>query len=231
MSGALEESYMPAGDDLVCHECFGDSFLKEKIKANGSRGKCAYCGRVRKSAQLSFIADLFEKAFDNHFERTPSGPSDLEEAMDRHGIGRGWTREGQPVLDVLQEIGDTSEKIASDIRQVLEDRFSTHEDHEMGNETEFDSESHYETKAIVGGPFQTTWDRLEQILKSESRYFSAEALKALESIFDGIGTHTTYEGQTVVVDAGPGTSVNALFRARVFQTEEQMLRNSQPLGS
>ena len=55
MSGALEESYMPAGDDLVCHECFGDSFLKEKIKANGSRGKCAYCGRVDRIAAVNGI--------------------------------------------------------------------------------------------------------------------------------------------------------------------------------
>jgi hypothetical protein len=213
---------MPFGDELVCHNCFGDEFLKKKINTEGKRGKCSYCGKFRIAVPIRSVADHYEKAFDDHYVRTPSGPSEFEEAMERHGIGGMWQRNGQPIMDVIQEIGDTSEEISTDIQELLEGRFITPEDYEMSYECEFHSDSCYEMKTVYGGPFQSQWNRLEEILKSESRYFSAEASKALQTIFEGIDQHVTFDGGAVIVDAGPNTSILTLFRARVFQTEEQL---------
>jgi len=40
-------------------------------------------------------------------------------------------------------------------------------------------------------------------------------------IFDGISLHTTRDGKSVIVEAGPGHEINALYRARVFSPYDQ----------
>jgi HEPN/RES N-terminal domain 1 len=156
----------------VCHGCFGDAFLKREVRRNGKREECAYCGKTRLSLSLEEVANLFEYAISTHYERTPSEPTLFEQAT-RHGGFTGiWLRDGQPVLDLIQEIGETTEDIAEDIRDLLQSRHSTREDFEMGYETEFHSDSQYESSAVAGGELDAEWPMFEHSLKTESRYFS-----------------------------------------------------------
>jgi hypothetical protein len=134
-----------------------------------------------------------------------------------------WLRDGQPVSDIIQEIGETTGEIAEDIRDLLESRHSTREDYEMGIETEFDSESHYEINPVGRGELDDEWSLFEHSLKTESRYFSRTATQLLDKIFNDLEGHRTYQGSPVIVEAGPNAAIETLYRARVFQSEESLL--------
>ena len=178
---------MANAETRVCGECLGDAFLKREITRNGQKGVCEYCGRTRNTLRLEQLADLFETAVSTHYERTASEPSPIEQAM-----GGTWWRDGQPVLDLLQEIGETTKEIAEDIRDLLESRNSTREDYKMGLETEFDSDSCYEGKAVPGGDLDAEWRLFENSLKTESRYFSHAVMRTLDKTFNDLKEHRTY---------------------------------------
>jgi hypothetical protein len=134
-----------------------------------------------------------------------------------------WVRDGQPILDLIQEIGDTTKEIAEAIRDELESCHSTREDYEMGNETEFSSESCYESSAVASGELEAKWTKFEHSLKTESRYFSHTAMQVLDTIFSDLEGHRTYRGESVIVDAGPNAPLKNLFRARFFQSKASLL--------
>jgi RES domain/HEPN/RES N-terminal domain 1 len=204
----------------VCHQCFGDEFLKKAIRRKGAKDECSFCGKNLVTLSLEEVADLFETAIATHYERTPSGPSDIEQAMINEGLRDWWYPDGEAIGDVLKEIGECNGEVAEAIRDVLDTRHSTKEDYEMGITTEFDSEAHYEASAVSGGELGEEWPVFEKNLKTKSRYMSVAALKTLDKIFQGIETHRTYQNNPVIVAAGPGTALTSLFRARVFQSEE-----------
>jgi hypothetical protein len=66
------------------------------------------------------------------------------------------------------------------------------------------------------------WRSFENSLKTEARFCSQTAVNYLTSIFDGIGELQTRKGRSLVVDAGPGTDFHILYRARVFQSDDQL---------
>lgn len=209
-----------AGEDTrICHQCFGDAFLKRAIRRDGKRRKCSYCGKTLVTLSLEDVADLFETAIETNFERTPSEPSEMEQALLDHDLMDCWYEDGQPVLDLVQEIGETSQEVAEDIRSTLEDRHSTREDYEMGLATEFDLESHYEERATPSGELGKEWPRFEHMLKTKSRYMSVVALKTLDKIFEGLEGHRTHPNKSVILATGPGTEISTLYRARVFQSD------------
>jgi hypothetical protein len=66
------------------------------------------------------------------------------------------------------------------------------------------------------------WRSLENLLKTEARFFSRAAANHLTSIFDRIGELQTREGRLLVVDAGPGEDFQIFYRARVFQSNDRL---------
>ncbi len=66
------------------------------------------------------------------------------------------------------------------------------------------------------------WRGFENSLKTEARFFNRTADNYLTSIFEGIGELETRDGRPLVVDAGPGTDFHTLYRARVFQSDDQL---------
>jgi hypothetical protein len=66
------------------------------------------------------------------------------------------------------------------------------------------------------------WRSFENSLKTEARFFSRTAANYLASIFDGISELQTRDGRPMVVDAGPATDFHFLFRARVFQSDDNL---------
>lgn len=75
----------------------------------------------------------------------------------------------------------------------------------------------------------------QRSLKTEARFFSQKAAAFLASIFKDIDKISASGGRTLVIDAGPGTSLSALYRARVFQSDDTLkaalCRPDQQVGS
>ena len=52
---AKESPRVTTEDDdtaYVCHDCIGDPFLAEDVRAEGTRATCSYCGEVREALVL-----------------------------------------------------------------------------------------------------------------------------------------------------------------------------------
>jgi hypothetical protein len=59
-------------------------------------------------------------------------------------------------------------------------------------------------------------------LKTDARLFSPTTAGQLTSFFDCIADQKTREGRPLVVDAGPGTDFQTLYRARVIQSDDKL---------
>ena len=66
------------------------------------------------------------------------------------------------------------------------------------------------------------WARLEDSLKTQSRFINRTATRYLASIFAGLNELETRDGRRLVVDAGPGAAFHAIYRARVFESDERL---------
>ncbi len=207
----------------ICHACIGEKYLAAEVKAQGAIGLCAYCGETDPSLTIEELADEIETAFADHYTRTAQGPDSLQERMqaDRES-SYCWTREGSPALDALQEAAMIDEAPAADVLEILQDRHGDFDAAAAGEESEFDSDAHYAEKGPDDQAWHEEWDNFKQTLTAEARFFSKTAAEHLTAVFGGVDQLTTHDGRQLVVDAGPQTTLTHLYRARVFQAEDQL---------
>jgi hypothetical protein len=207
-------------DLRLCWECVGDAFLRSEIQRRGIEDDCAYCERRQRTFSISEMADEVEIALKEHFYQTPTEPSDMESTMMNEG-DYDWERKGDRITFIIEESAQIEREPAEDIQKVLEERHHHFNPDSVGEEP-FEDEAHYApTDVDARGP-QASWFHFERILKTQSRYFSRTALETLTSIFEGIADHQTADGHPVVVEAGPNKRLNAIYRARVFQSVEKI---------
>ncbi|GAA5142585.1 RES domain-containing protein [Prosthecobacter algae] len=186
-------------------------------------GFCSYCDEEGRTLFIEEVADLVERAFEEHYERTATEPDGFEYAMSREV---GWDRDGEEAKWAILNAADVCEEIAEDIRCVLEDRHYDHGLVEVGEECAFSHESHYTEKDAGHGEFLVLWNDFERGLKTQSRFFSPSAKLILDQIFNGVAELRTTSRTGVVVTIGPGMPINALYRARVFAGEDDKLAES-----
>jgi RES domain-containing protein len=210
-------------DKRICHSCIGEQFLAAEIKALGAVGACAYCGKIGPSLTVEELADRIETAFADHYTRTAEEPDSMEERMladpESHYT---WTRDGSPVIEAIQEAAMIDEEPAADVLEILQNRHGDFDAAAAGEESEFDGDAHYAETAADDQAWHEEWDSFEHTLKEAARFFSRVAAEHLVAVFGGVDQIKTYDDRPLVVDAGPQTALDHLFRARVFQAEEQL---------
>lgn len=234
-SSASAQTDHDTEDKFVCHACVGDSFLSDAIQQRGEQHACSYCDTTQEAISIEVFADEIEGVFDRHYRRTSTGPNDYEYMLLRDKESSyDWNRHGEPVVDAIASAAEVDETIAEDAQRILEDRHADYDSAAMGEECEFDADSHYEEKRASDADLQHSWVSFESSLKTQSRYFNREAEAVLTSLFDGLVNHKTVAGKRVVIDIGPETKIKSLYRARVFQSdpplEQAMARPDRELG-
>lgn len=207
----------------ICYECVGDTYASNEIAKSGLRRKCSYCCQVARTYSIEDIAARVEKAFEQHFIRTSDQPNWWQQSLlsDRESNYE-WERDGEPVVWAIANSAGFSEEVAQDIQVILEDKYYDFDAATMGEETNFSSESYYEQINPNDQRWQDEWRNFEHCLKTEARFFSRNAVCHLESIFRGIDKVSTANGKPTVINAGPHTQLEAIYRARVFQSEEKL---------
>ena len=95
----------------ICHECIGDSYLSSLVSHEGQPQLCSYCEETKISMSLESVAELFHNVIETQFERTADQP-DCYEFSKMDAFGWDWVRDGQPVEELIQEVGDIKEEIA-----------------------------------------------------------------------------------------------------------------------
>lgn len=202
----------------LCHECVGETYLKARIEKEGQQQICSFCAGENKAMPLDDVADAFEAVFARHLYCTSDEPSGME-YMAMKESNYEWERPGEPVVEVLQEIGSIEENVAEAIRRVLHDR---HDDYHSQEEGRFSKSCHYSYGAVDGERLSAEWRAFTYDLKTKSRYFSEAAAKALTDLFDGIHEYESKKGREVIVKAGPDTAYSSLYRARRFEGSEKL---------
>ena len=211
------------GAQRLCATCIGEPFLKKIVRKEGEVAPCGFCSRGKgRTFSLEQLANRIEAAFADHYVRTSDQPDEMESLAQRHG-GRDWYRHGEPVNEAIQMAALIDEPPATVIATILAARHNTFVTGDPEEEQEFDAESYYERLEVTEDDhFHDDWARFERSLKSETRFFSRTAEAVLSDIFSGIGEARTRHGSSVIRDAGPGTALTHLFRARTFQSQERL---------
>jgi hypothetical protein len=209
------------GKKRICWQCIGDDFLCADVKKTGVAGECSYCGGERKTVSIEDLADRVEYAFEQHYRLTPDEPSAFEYTMIKEG-DYNWEREGEPAQWAIANAAQIEEEPAEDVREFLADRHYDFDAVRDGDQAPFSEEAHYEEEGVHDAELQEEWRWFQRSLKTEARLFNSTAEAVLKSIFEGIDKHATFKGKKVIVKAGPGKKISALYRARVFQSDEKL---------
>lgn len=208
---------------MICANCIGETYLR-KLVSQMPTASCDICGEADEPAMAyADLADLVGGAFEEHFRRTPTQPSAMEYAAQKEGLFE-WYQEGEPATDVIAEACGIGAEAAEAIRQILEQRHADHFASQCGDQCEFESEAQYERRQVDVGQLHQAWAELERSLKTEARYFNEQARTVLDEVFSDLAVATTHDDRAAIRQAGPGTDLPALFRARVFQGQEALRR-------
>lgn len=208
----------------ICSECIEESFLKAEIEQQGNQQVCDYCGVNRACFSLEVISDMTEQAIEEHYVRTPPEPSELQYAMLRHSEGDyDWEREGNNIEYVIEELLETSSRVATDIHNLLKERNYDLEAAKMGNECEFAANSFYEVRGKVDtGYLDSMWKMFVTSLKTESRYVNHSVSETLDDIFRDVEKLQSRGDTAVITIAGPGNQVPYLYRARWCRDDDDL---------
>ena len=212
------------GDELwICGQCVEEPFLSLEIATAERFAVCSYCEKDGRCWTIDQLADRVEQAFADHYVRTSNEPDDWQQSLLRDKESDyEWERNGEHVYDAIQAAVCIPENAVTDILEILGERHYDFDMATMGDECDFDADSYYERKGASDAAWQYEWRNFERTLKTEARYFSRAATDHLAAVFGGIGELRTREGLPLVIDAGPGGSIDVLFRARVFQSDEPL---------
>jgi hypothetical protein len=211
----------------VCAACVREEFLREDVRKNGEIAVCDYCyEEEEKTIAVEELADRVEAAFEDHFQLTRSEPNSLEWAMMKdEETNYEWEQAGEPVLHAIANAAEIEEDVAQDVLEILQERHYDRDLAEIGESGPYDDEQHYEEKGPNDIELRQDWQRFEAHLKSEARFFSAYAQGVLDRIFGDIANYKKRDGTSVIIDAGPDTPVKTLYRARVFQSQDELAKS------
>ncbi|HYX28956.1 MAG TPA: RES family NAD+ phosphorylase [Pyrinomonadaceae bacterium] len=207
-------------DFLICADCVGETFLKAQIDKKGENGRCYYCKAEGMTFTIEEMANEVEIALQEHYVQTASESSYLEYlTSDEENPLYGSERAGEPVAAVISWCTGIDEAPAEDIRGILAVR---HYDGKR-EESPFEEGAYYIGKGIDDAESRALWIHLEESLATEARYFNPLAEDVLTETFEGLIEYRTHDARRVIVNAGPGTEISTIYRARVFQSEEKLL--------
>lgn len=207
----------------LCFRCVGEPYISAEIEREGVCLECSYCGNRDNSYLIDKMAERIESVFDQHYCRTSNEPDALQCMMlsDRES-DYDWERDGESTVDAIMNLADMPKEAAQDIQQILGRKYANFDYDAMGEETEFSEEACYEEKETSDAAWQQKWRSFEKSLKTEARFFSRSGISCLEDIFDGIEKLSTRDDRPLVVNAGPGTDLSVVYRARVFQSDDKL---------
>ncbi|WP_199746985.1 RES family NAD+ phosphorylase [Corallococcus sp. AB049A] len=133
-----------------------------------------------------------------------------------------WTRPGARTVDAIRDAAEIPEQAAKEIQELLETKYARYDPNDYPEETEFDSDAHYEEKRADDAQWQSNWQSFEFSLKTRARFFDRSGAEHLAAIFAEIDKMHSRAGKPLVIDAGPGAMLSSLYRARVFQSDAKL---------
>lgn len=228
-------------DDLpqlhVCHECVGEPYVKGLILDEGNVQPCDFCDNVVASINLEELSEHVDLAIASHFVRTAAEPDGYEYAMMRDPeMDYEWEREGVEIPYVIEEEAMVSDEIAEGIRRILSDKHDDWDEIQAGGwENPFDEEARYESADVETYEMQSLWNDFTKSLRQRARFLNTGGMAILDSVFEDLATWRSGSSGKAVITLRPNERESSLFRARRFDSSEEILealkRPSWAIGS
>lgn len=185
-------------DELICHECVADPFLKARVKQKGRVAACGQCSKRRKAVTYDDLKWWIDDVFRAHFE--PGYGSDA--------------------YTVFAEVAGISEALATEFVDDLSSGYGYLAGTGKADDP-YDGEEFVES-----GPDRDDtddrWHGFQKTLRQEARFFNQSAEQWLDHIFTGLHHQRTWRGEGVILHVGVGEIGSSLYRARVAGTEIQL---------
>lgn len=189
-------------EKYICHACVGEEYISRLILKSGKANrKCSYCRTRKKNVPLEELSPRLHKLFMEHYEQPGDGPF--------------YYNYGEPAVDIIQDQLSIDEEPAKDLLSVLEFENNDFD----GLDTIYDETYHYIKINRSENSLGIAWEKLEESLKKELRYFNPLVKDFLDGLFIDIEKLQTKKNQSAIKTAEIDIT---LYRARVFENEEDM---------
>ena len=200
--------------NYICHDCVGDPFLAEVVRAEGTRVACSYCDAIGEALLLDDLAQRIHEVLQDHFELTPNQPTGYAYMLDKDSW---WERPGYPVANVIADIAGVSENIAIDMMKLLSDRYG-YPAIKDGEENPYDSDACYEERETEDWAWKTFCDQI----RSHGRFFNTYAEDELTYIFGDLDTQKTFRSKPVIREINPNSESGYIWRGRTAQSSKEL---------
>ena len=195
----------------ICPDCIGEPVLRSMvIAATSNENSCDYCERELPSGELWGVAEKCDQVLTTFYE---------ESSQTMAVVHFGRTPAGKDLTTTIQELALVSESVAADIVDALQ---AIWYDKDTGESKYGDDGPWFVLRANIESPLLTEWAKMESSLRGEARYINPKVTAFMESIFREISNDRTGEGVSVLVNAGPRATYKTFYRARVFQSDQDM---------
>ncbi len=203
----------------VCAQCLADPHLHHLAASSRDKHRCIACGRIRKGMTLEKLSSHVANVLNTFYQRAPTGPEGME-WLSFTETGQ-WFPPGNPLSHLLQELMGANESVALAVCKILQrfggkpgDRFE---------EGAFATDAHYVEAYLFPDISKfNEFEAFEHRLRYQARYSHPESRRVLESVFAGVERLVTRDGDPVAVVVQPSSPLGTLYRARVFQSTEDL---------
>ncbi|MGF6440663.1 RES family NAD+ phosphorylase [Paraburkholderia youngii] len=203
--------YIRNKDKRICACCVAEPFLKAQITgSDASDEDCDYCGQAGPTTSLAELATQIDRVISEYYTLT---------SMARAVVHFDRDPAGESLLSILGEwLSQDDERPSYDLNEVLLERWDDGEGGAYGDDPWF---------IRWRGPswdLSLAWNRMEKSLQEEARLVNPLVVATLEQVFGALHSDRTGGGESLMLEIGPDTLLQRLYRARVFQTREALQR-------
>lgn len=194
----------------ICPTCVGESLLSRLVStAAVKENPCEYCASGAPGTEISFVAQRCSEVISTFFEVSSCTMAVVH-----------FNREpaGESLAEVVERLTSMPSKAVEDVTEALTQWWY---DRDTGEEL-YGDDPYFVPRRDIGSPLIAAWTEMESSLRTEARYLNPKVGQFMEQVFGGLSDHVAASGNSVLVDAGPDTSISELYRARVFQSEKSL---------
>ncbi|AQW92886.1 MULTISPECIES: RES domain-containing protein [Elizabethkingia] len=205
----------------ICSNCVSEDYLHQRILAEGKTRKCSFCSVHAKAFSLPQLSLKVRLALRRYYEKTANEPTDREILM-QNEFNKTWERSGERLIDIINDEFGICYEAAQEIEKQIIQSEEANQDYD--NNEDFDDDPHYIKKEIGDDKWLGEWDSFKNTLKTQSRFFNQGVEAFLNTVFRDLDSTVTSTDKPIFTSVGPTKDISFLYRARVFQSMDNLLR-------
>lgn len=195
----------------ICADCIKEPKLKEIVRFKSSHSNpCEYCDSAEPTVGIDLIAMKCDEVIATFYEVSSQTMAVLIYE---------YTPAGQSLSSLLSTLIGAPEDAIEAISEILQSEWYD----EYSEQRLYGEDPWFILNLRMESSLSVHWEKIETSLRNEGRYLNPHVAKFMDAIFGGVSDDVSHNGLPVLVDAGPGTRYESIYRARVFQSEGSVL--------